>query len=304
MGRPKLTLYSLVIQLPDPLVKHYEPAIRWVCLLRSPVTKCTTCFSAWVICGFHPPCTFNNALTKALPGNRRSSHPRRPCEDSFVVNNDESIHEPKWTSGPQTGQQEQFQTISPVPSSIDLSTPPLMVTSLLDRSEVIIQPMKDGNGERTFELGPIVTMSCHPWDSNAVQTLRQPTPGPSGTQWSEDLFRKLSQHDEPPIPGPSPSSKPPEDILTREPEPEVAPTQSMEELFACPAAPRLIIITDDTPIGSPPPIPPSPTPPPSTPTLDLPPIAAKNPNTSSPQHQAPLITTVMLTRNSPTCNKH
>ncbi|MBW0552877.1 hypothetical protein O181_092592, partial [Austropuccinia psidii MF-1] len=42
-----------------------------------------------------------------------------------------------------------------------------MVTSLLDRSEVIIRPMKDGNGKRTFELGPIDTMSCHQWDSNA-----------------------------------------------------------------------------------------------------------------------------------------
>ncbi|MBW0592866.1 hypothetical protein O181_132581 [Austropuccinia psidii MF-1] len=61
--------------------------------------------------------------------------------------------------------------ISPVPSSIDLSTPllghHLMVTSLLDLSEVIIRPMKDGDGERTFELGPIVTMSFHRWDSNA-----------------------------------------------------------------------------------------------------------------------------------------
>ncbi|MBW0460595.1 hypothetical protein O181_000310 [Austropuccinia psidii MF-1] len=33
----------------------------------------------------------------------------------------------------------------------------LMVTSLLDRSEVITCPMKDGNGERTFKLGLIVT---------------------------------------------------------------------------------------------------------------------------------------------------
>ncbi|MBW0521312.1 hypothetical protein O181_061027 [Austropuccinia psidii MF-1] len=37
--------------------------------------------------------------------------------------------------------------------------------------------------------------------------------------------------DEPPTSGPSPSSKPPEDIPTREPEPEVAPTQSMKEPF-------------------------------------------------------------------------
>ncbi|MBW0550147.1 hypothetical protein O181_089862 [Austropuccinia psidii MF-1] len=174
-----------------------------------------------------------------------------------------------------------------------LICPPLlshhpMVTSLLDRRKVIIRPMKDGDGKRTFELGTIVTMSCHPWDSNAKkknppnppqqdspiqcipckQTLQQPTPGPSGTQWSEDLFHKPSQHDEPPIPGPSRSSKPPEDDLTCEPEPEVAPTQFMEEPFgksqphffnspllcpspACPATPHSVIIIDDTPVRSP-----------------------------------------------------
>ncbi|MBW0523954.1 hypothetical protein O181_063669 [Austropuccinia psidii MF-1] len=43
----------------------------------------------------------------------------------------------------------------------------LMVTSLLDWREVIIQLMKDGDVKRTFKLGPIVTISCHPWDSNA-----------------------------------------------------------------------------------------------------------------------------------------
>ncbi|MBW0552115.1 hypothetical protein O181_091830 [Austropuccinia psidii MF-1] len=45
---------------------------------------------------------------------------------------------------------------------VSICPPPLghhpMVTSLLDWSEVIIRPMKDGNGERTFELGPTVTM--------------------------------------------------------------------------------------------------------------------------------------------------
>ncbi|MBW0518686.1 hypothetical protein O181_058401 [Austropuccinia psidii MF-1] len=70
MGRRKLTLYSLVIQQPNPLFKHYHLAIRPVCLPWSPVTKCTMCFSAWGICGLHPLCKFNNALTKALPGNR------------------------------------------------------------------------------------------------------------------------------------------------------------------------------------------------------------------------------------------
>ncbi|MBW0494716.1 hypothetical protein O181_034431 [Austropuccinia psidii MF-1] len=160
-----------------------------------------------------------------------------------------------------------------------------MVTSLLNWSKVIIWPMKDGDGKRTFKFGPIVTMSCHPWDSNAKRTPRKPTPGPSGTQWSKDLFQQLSQRDEPPIPGPSPSSKPPEDIATHEPEPEVAPTQSMEQLFGPPATPRSIIIIENTPVRSPTPPPSTPVPPPSTETLvpspDLPPISAKNPTTSS-----------------------
>ncbi|MBW0484277.1 hypothetical protein O181_023992 [Austropuccinia psidii MF-1] len=82
------------------------------------------------------------------------------------------------------------------------------------------------------------------------QTPQQPTPGPSGTQWSEYLFRKPSQTDEPPIPGLSPSSKPHEDVRTCEPEPEVAPTQSMEEPFACPTPPHSIIIINDMPAGS------------------------------------------------------
>ncbi|MBW0567146.1 hypothetical protein O181_106861, partial [Austropuccinia psidii MF-1] len=85
-----------------------------------------------------------------------------------------------------------------------------MVTSLLNWSKVIIWMMKNGNGKRKFELGPIVTMSFHPWHSNSKvkqnqpnplqqdsrvpslpheKTPPQPTPGPSGTQWSDDLFR-------------------------------------------------------------------------------------------------------------------
>ncbi|MBW0512848.1 hypothetical protein O181_052563 [Austropuccinia psidii MF-1] len=195
----------------------------------------------------------------------------------------------------------------PVPSSITSPTPPPMRTLLLDRSKVIIQPMKHGNGERTFELGPTVTMSFHPWDSNTKvsieqnppnpprqdspvshmpckQTPRIPTPGPSGTQWLEDLFCSKkppfpfssselnlppfvqpSQHHEPPIPGASQPSKPHEDALTHESEPEVAPTQCMEESFACPATPTLVIIIDDMPVGSAPPPPLLPQVPPSAP---------------------------------------
>ncbi|MBW0551042.1 hypothetical protein O181_090757 [Austropuccinia psidii MF-1] len=125
----------------------------------------------------HMKCSF--VVRPFRPRGQRSSHPRRPCEDSFVVNDDETISERKCTLGPQAGQQEQFGMISPVPSSIDLSTPLLghhpMVTSLLDLSEVIIQPMKDGDGKRTIELWPTVTMSCHQWDSNAkVSFLSSP----------------------------------------------------------------------------------------------------------------------------------
>ncbi|MBW0525114.1 hypothetical protein O181_064829, partial [Austropuccinia psidii MF-1] len=53
---------------------------------------------------------------------QRSSRPRRPREDSFVVNNDETISKHEWTPRPQSGQWERFRTISPIPSSIDLST--------------------------------------------------------------------------------------------------------------------------------------------------------------------------------------
>ncbi|MBW0541541.1 hypothetical protein O181_081256 [Austropuccinia psidii MF-1] len=143
---------------------------------------------------------------------------------------------------------------------VTICPPPLlghhpMVTSLLHRSEVIIWPMKDGNGKRTFELGPIVTDGIQMPNLPCKQTLQQHTPGPSGTRWLEELFRKPFQTKQPPIPGPSPSSQPPDDVPTCEPEPKVAPMQSMEEPFACPATPRLIIIIDDTPVETPPLIP-------------------------------------------------
>ncbi|MBW0481757.1 hypothetical protein O181_021472 [Austropuccinia psidii MF-1] len=102
------------------------------------------------------------------PHTQSSSHMRHPCEKSFVVGNVESTPEHKWTPRPQTGRQEFFCTISLVPSSINFSTPILghnpMVTSLLDQRKMIIWPMNDGDGKRTFKLGLIVTMSCHPWD--------------------------------------------------------------------------------------------------------------------------------------------
>ncbi|MBW0490087.1 hypothetical protein O181_029802 [Austropuccinia psidii MF-1] len=64
---------------------------------------------------------------------------------------------------------------------------------------------------------PFPHMPCEqaPW---------QLTPGLSGTRWSEDLF-----HSNQTLPGLSPSSQPHEDISACEPEPEVDPTQSLEE---------------------------------------------------------------------------
>ncbi|MBW0460942.1 hypothetical protein O181_000657 [Austropuccinia psidii MF-1] len=119
-----------------------------------------------------------------------------------------------------------------------------MVTSLLHRREVIIRPMKDGDGNRTFELWPIVTMSWHPRESNAKNKTHQIPPNKThpfnvcltSKPHGNPLLARVapdepSQHNEPPIPGPDPSSKPPEDVLTCEPEPEVAPTQSMKEPF-------------------------------------------------------------------------
>ncbi|MBW0504172.1 hypothetical protein O181_043887 [Austropuccinia psidii MF-1] len=285
------------------------------CIHSSTTTDpCDACRQA------HKKCLF--IVCPFQPRRQRSSRPGHPRKYSFVVDDYETISKHKWTPGPQTGQREQFWTISPVPSSIDFSTPllghHLMVTSLLDWREAIIRPMKDGDGKRTFELGLIVTMSCHRWDLNAKvkqnpanppqqdspvpslpckQTPRQPTPGPSGTQWSEELFREPSQTKEPPIPAPSPSSEPPEDIPTCEPEPEVALTQSTEEAFARPATPRSIIIIDDMPIG-----PPLPLPllfPPSTPT-PVPSQCPHEPQGLHPQCQAPLIPTMTLARNLPT----
>ncbi|MBW0584596.1 hypothetical protein O181_124311 [Austropuccinia psidii MF-1] len=70
----------------------------------------------------HKKCLF--VVRPFQPQRQRSSRPRHTCKDSFVVDNDETISKRKWTPGPQAGRREQFRTISPVPSSIHLSTPP------------------------------------------------------------------------------------------------------------------------------------------------------------------------------------
>ncbi|MBW0576710.1 hypothetical protein O181_116425 [Austropuccinia psidii MF-1] len=115
------------------------------------------------------------------------------------------------------------------------------------------QSMNDAfAGKRTLKLGPILIMSCHPWDSNN-KTHRIPRDktllflvflaNKLQAQVAPDVslllppFVEPSQRNEPPIAGPSQASESHEDALTREPEPEVAPTRSKEEAFACIATP-------------------------------------------------------------------
>ncbi|MBW0548375.1 hypothetical protein O181_088090, partial [Austropuccinia psidii MF-1] len=112
----------------------------------------------------------------------------------------------------------------------------------------------------------------------------KPRGNPLQAQVAPDGWRSYpatSQHNEPPIPGPSPSSKPPEDFTACAPEPEVAPTQSTEEPFARPATPHSIIIIDNMPVRSPLPI--------------LLPLL--------PRCQPPLIPTMTLSRNLQTYNQ-
>ncbi|MBW0504289.1 hypothetical protein O181_044004 [Austropuccinia psidii MF-1] len=80
-----------------------------------PCIRSLTTTDACDACGqAHKECLF--VVRPFRPRRQRSSRQRRPCKDSFVVSDNETISEREWTSGPQTGQQEQFQTISPVPS--------------------------------------------------------------------------------------------------------------------------------------------------------------------------------------------
>ncbi|MBW0469224.1 hypothetical protein O181_008939 [Austropuccinia psidii MF-1] len=134
--------------------------------------------------------------------------------------------------------------------------------ALSPQSKVIIQPMKHGNGKRTFELGLIVTHGIQTPKHRKKQT-KSPIPNClmsklCGNQLQAQVAPdEHSQPDEPPIPGPSPPSKPHEDVPTCEPETEVAPTQSMEEAFAFPAPPPSVIIINNMPIKSPLALPPS-----------------------------------------------
>ncbi|MBW0479602.1 hypothetical protein O181_019317 [Austropuccinia psidii MF-1] len=238
--------------------------------------SCTLCTKGGI------PCIYSSTTTDACdacslsdPSNQAA---RCRCEYSFVVSNDESIPKRELTPGPQTDRWEQFQTISPVPSNIDFSTPLLghhpMVTSPLDQSKVIIRLMKDGNGKRIFELGPIVIMSCHPWDSNTKNP-----PNPMSHLFLAQfhplnhmrMFQLVSLNLR------WLQCNPWRNLL-------VSPSLSSPFLLQSPAhsaPPPFIIIIDDMPVRSSPCVPP-----PFNSTLvpspEIPPISPKNPTASSP----------------------
>ncbi|MBW0521188.1 hypothetical protein O181_060903 [Austropuccinia psidii MF-1] len=169
---------------------------RGIPCIRSLTTtnSCDTCQQA------HKKCLF--VVRPFQPHGQRSSCARFPCEDSFVVNDDERNPEQEWTPGHQTGQWEKFQMISPVPSSIDLSTPPPKPPSkghFTPRQERSDYPANEG---WQWQEEIKAWANWHPWDSNAKRTYPA-------------VSIQLS----------------PEDVLTCQPEPEVAPTQSTEDPF-------------------------------------------------------------------------
>ncbi|MBW0562147.1 hypothetical protein O181_101862 [Austropuccinia psidii MF-1] len=171
--------------------------------------------------------------------------------------------------------------------------------------------MNDGDGKRTFQLGPIVTMSCNPWDSNAkthpfnVCLASKPCGNPLLARVAPDGQRTYSMNP------PSTMSHlflarvhPPNHLRTfrlmsqnqrwQQHNPWrnhlVSPNFYSPLLFpspACPTTPCLAIIIDNMPFGSPTPVP-------------HPSHCRQEPNHLLPQCQAPLIPTMTLARNSPT----
>ncbi|MBW0487745.1 hypothetical protein O181_027460 [Austropuccinia psidii MF-1] len=265
-----------------------------------------TCRALYALRGVSPASTTPQQPTLVMLANK---HTRNACllsdpSDHMargVPNQDALVRTPLWSmmmkafpSGNELW--ERFWMISPVPSSIHLFTPPPRPPSnghFTPQSEGSDYP--DNEGWR-WQEDIQAWVYCH----HVLSPMGFKCQSPSGIQWSEDLFCSKqpkfhlistldsseltlppfvepSQTNEPPIPGPSSSSEPHEDVLTRDPEPEVAPTQSMEQCFAHPTPPHSIIIIGNTPVRSP--LPDSTTFPSCSPSL---PSSTKNPTASSP----------------------
>ncbi|MBW0508873.1 hypothetical protein O181_048588 [Austropuccinia psidii MF-1] len=205
MGQPKLTLYSLVIQKTNPLFKLHHAAVmlhtRHASSLSNPSNHAARGVPAQDSLARTPLWL---TMMKVFPsGNGHRDPKQADGNDSGQLALDYPVNEGwRWQEDIQAWD-DCHHVFSPMGFKCQKKNPPN-------------PPQQDS---------PISRMPCE-------QTPPQPTPGLSGTHCSKDVSTKPSQHNEPPIPGLSPSSKPPEDVLTHEPEPEVAPTQSMEDPFA------------------------------------------------------------------------
>ncbi|MBW0487220.1 hypothetical protein O181_026935 [Austropuccinia psidii MF-1] len=87
--------------------------------------------------------------------------PQTHYEDSFIVENNESIPKQEWprdldqADENTSAQLAWFSQVLNCPPHLPGAHP--MVTSLFDWNEMIILPMKDGDGTKTFQLRLIVT---------------------------------------------------------------------------------------------------------------------------------------------------
>ncbi|MBW0510941.1 hypothetical protein O181_050656 [Austropuccinia psidii MF-1] len=78
-------LYSLVIQQPNPLFKHYHPAIRPLCSPRSPVTKRATCCALYARSGVSPASAPQQQTTLVLLADKHTRNARLLSEPSNHV---------------------------------------------------------------------------------------------------------------------------------------------------------------------------------------------------------------------------
>ncbi|MBW0560115.1 hypothetical protein O181_099830 [Austropuccinia psidii MF-1] len=154
------------------------------------------------------------------------------------------LHDPKQADGNVLGQ------LAPCPQVFICPSPSNgHFTPQLEQSDYLAN--EGGRCHRTKSTGsPATRHSCSFYASQENFTTTDSRP-----EW-HPMIRGLVLH-----PSQSSESQVPshEDALTCEPEPEVAPTQSTEENFACPATPCSIIIFDNTSVSSPIPSPEIPT---------------------------------------------